>query len=229
MYENLDKNTVDSKNQLGNTKFVRFSSETPEGVKILFVGNSITLHGVKEDIGWFNECGMAASSPDNDYVHKTVEMLSQRFSKISWCIAQVAEWERGYKDGTSTFGLYQNAREFDADIIIMRMGENCPKDDFDSVLFEKHYDKLLNFLNPKKTAKVILTTCFWHHPIDQTVIKYGKEKNLPVVLLGDLGDMDEMKATGLFWHGGVAHHPGDLGMQNIAERIANSVLENIEL
>ena len=229
MYENLKKNTVDSKNQLGNTQLVRFSGDNTDGVKILFVGNSITLHGVKEDIGWFNECGMAASGPENDYVHKTVEMLSSKYPKISWCIAQVAEWERGYKDGTSTFGLYQNAREFDADIIVMRMVENCPKEDFDSVVFVEQYDKLISFFNFNKTAKVVLTTSFWHHPADKSVIKYGKENNLPVVPLGDLGDMDEMKAGGLFWHGGVAHHPSDLGMLNIAERIVKSIRENIEL
>ena len=223
MYENLDKNTVDSKNQLGNAKYVRFLGEKKEGIKILFVGNSITLHSIKEDIGWNIECGMAASCPDNDYVHKTVEILSEKCSEINHCIAQVAEWERCYKEGSSLLGIYENARDFNADIIVMRCGENCPKEEFDEAVFEQQYDKLLNYLNPNKTAKVILTTCFWHHPMDETIIKYGKKNNLPVVLLGDLGDKDEMKATGLFWHSGVAHHPGDLGMQTIAQRIVDCI------
>ena len=228
MYENLDKNTVDSKNQLGNSKYVRFSCEEKDGLKILFAGNSITLHSIKEDIGWFNECGMAASCPENDYVHKTVEILSQNHPQINHCIVQVAEWERRYKEGSSVLGLYENARDFDADIIVMRCGENCPKDDFDSAVFKQEFNELVNFFNPNKTAKVILTTCFWHHPADESIIEYGKENNLPVVLLGDLGHKDEMKATGLFWHSGVAHHPGDLGMLNIAERIANSICQNIK-
>ena len=47
----------------------------------------------------------------------------------------------------------------------------------------------------------------------------AKEKNYPLVSLGDLGELDEMKAIGKFEHSGVAAHPGDKGMQNIADRI----------
>lgn len=221
---NLEKNTVSAQNQLKNSKYVRFFGD--DGVKILFAGNSITLHGVKEDIGWFNEWGMAASAKENDYVHKTVEMLSSTYSKISFCICQVAEWELNYKNGVSVLCDFQEARDFNADIIIMRMGENCPKKDFDKAVFCEQYDKLISYFNPKATAKVILTTGFWYHPFDEAVIEYGKTNNLPVITLGDLGEKDEMKATGMFWHSGVAHHPSDLGMFNIAKRIVDCILEN---
>ena len=49
--------------------------------------------------------------------------------------------------------------------------------------------------------------------------KYADEHGCEFVNLSDLGEKDEMKALGLFEHAGVSHHPGDLGMKNIAERI----------
>ena len=40
-----------------------------KGPRVLFVGNSITLHGPSPKIGWTNNWGMAATARDKDYVH----------------------------------------------------------------------------------------------------------------------------------------------------------------
>ncbi|MCY2988855.1 MAG: glycoside hydrolase family 127 protein [Planctomycetota bacterium] len=45
--------------------------------RILFLGNSITLHGPKADIDWTGNWGMAASSEDKDYVHLVTSALAQ--------------------------------------------------------------------------------------------------------------------------------------------------------
>lgn len=44
----------------------------------MFVGNSITRHEVKTDIGLHNDWGMAASALENGYVHIIAELILQK-------------------------------------------------------------------------------------------------------------------------------------------------------
>jgi len=212
------KNTVSALRQLSDSESVRFTNVNGKGKRVMFVGNSITLHGKKADIGWYGEWGMAASSKGNDYVHRLMSSITEESSDAAFCICQVSAWERQYKNGKSVYGLYENARYFDADIIVMRFVENCPQNDFDKQIFKKEAFDLLQYLNPSNSAKVILSTGFWRHPADEGIVEIAQENDWPLVRLGDLGEKEEMKAIGLFEHPGVANHPGDLGMKEIANR-----------
>lgn len=220
-YAQMDKNTVKATNQLKPNQCVTFENLENDGLKIMFVGNSITRHGVLENIGWFWDHGMAASSKDKDYVHQLISKINPIHNDASFCICQVADWERGYKTDKNILEQYQPANDFDADIIVIRFIENCrkPETEEDIRIFDTELEKLLQFLNPSGKAKFVITTGFWHHPLDDSLRKVAKQKNYPLVELGDLGEDDKMKAVGLFEHEGVAAHPGDLGMQTIAERI----------
>ena len=213
----IEKNTVKSDNQVKASTFS--FNESGTGTKVLFVGNSITLHGILPDIGWHWQFGMAASAEENDYVHLIMKKFTETDSNAVFKIAQVAKWERGYKNGSDYLENYKDARDFNADIIIMRFIENCPHDNFDNEAFKREYIKLLEYFNPSGKAKVVITTSFWKHKGDSTIMEIGEELGYPVIYLGDLGEDDEMKAIGLFEHSGVANHPGDKGMAAIAERI----------
>ena len=224
-YAQMAKNTVDSKGQLGESSCVRFDNIGGKGIRVMFVGNSITLHGIAPAIGWYGEYGMAASSKNNDYVHLLEAGIKKIDPEAAFCICQVAEWERGYKNGSDTYHAYEEARKFGADVIILRFVENVKKDEYDSEIFVREYDKLVKYLDRKGNAKLVATTGFWRHPADSDIIAYAKEKGLPCVELGDLGEDAKMKAIGLFEHRGVANHPGDEGMKAIADRIMETLVK----
>ena len=224
-FAEMEKNTVDAKNQLSETEFVKFHCQGERGTKIMLVGNSITLHGRLDKIGWYASHGMAASAEDKDYVHILEREVLKVAPDSAFCICQVAEWERQYKDGGKTHSKYSAARDFDADIIVIRCIENCPKADFDSDVFTSELHSLIGYLNKSGNAKIIITTGFWRHPGDDALREYALGKGFPCVELGDLGEQDSMKAVGLFEHSGVANHPGDLGMKMIAERISAPLTE----
>lgn len=222
----IDKNTVSAKGQLGNDPFIRIHYPEHTGLRVMFIGNSITLHGVLKSIGWENEWGMAASSIDKDYVHLLEQKILKKHPDASFCICQVAEWERNYFKGEQILENYAKAREFDADVLLFRMVENVPNgEDFDCQLFEEQCRKLIKYLGGDR-AKLLLSTSFWHHKADEGLRTVANDDGYPLIELGDLGENDENKAIGKFWHDGVANHPGDLGMKRIADRIFDCADKN---
>ena len=219
----IDKNTVKAEKQLSDKHDVTFECEGNRGLRVMMAGNSITLHEPSESIGWHNQWGMAASAKEKDYVHVLKSHIQTMAPDATFCICQAYKWERDFANGKLAYPIYEDARNFNADIIVVRFIENCPRKDFDPEVFKREYVDFIEFLNKSGNAKVILTTSFWEHDADSVVAEVSKEMGWPLVVLNDLGELDEMKALGLFEHFGVANHPGDLGMKTIADRIFEEV------
>ena len=224
-YLQMAKNDVSAENQLNGSRLVKFENPTGKGVRVMFVGNSITLHAECPEIGWYGAHGMAASSKEKDYVHLLEKEVSSVDTDAAFCICHASGWERKFRDGRDVFEQIAMAREFGADVIILRLVENCnPAKIEESELFIRELTTLLNYLDKEEKAKFIITTGFWRHPFDGALSEFACKMGYPCVTLGDLGENDAMKAKGLFEHGGVANHPGDLGMRTIADRIAVPLL-----
>lgn len=222
-YAQMAKNTVHAQGQLTRSNSIKFDFPDNNGIRVMFVGNSITLHGRRPQIGWHHEWGMAASAKELDYVHLLETNIKKLDPEAAFCICQVAEWERRYKEGSTILSRYAAARDFGADLIILRFVENVPKDGYESDTFLRELDALVNYLNQTGAAKLIITTGFWKHPGDNDIRRYAGQKGIPCVELGDLGENEQMKAIGLFEHNGVANHPGDKGMMEIASRITKAI------
>jgi len=227
-------NTVSSKDQLEDSMYVKTVKRENDVLKVLFVGNSITRHGVKEDIGWYWDFGMAASCEENDYVHRTVSMLTEKYGPVSFCIAQLATWERDYWHTDEIMEqYYKPARDFGADIIVIRLGENIRDDDYRRINVKEYFERLIAFLKGGTDATVIVTDNFWKRkPIPETgrtindeFFDVAVENGYVFVKIGDLSDDERTMAIGLFEHHGVSIHPCDYGMEMIAKRIFEAIPE----
>lgn len=221
--DEISKNTVSGDGQMKNSSEISFLGNENAKTRILVVGNSITRHGPLAEIGWERDWGMAASEPEKDYVHRLFKMLSESGKCVFMRIRQCAFWERNFLK-EDILSNYDGERDFKADIVVFRLGENVPKENHP--YFADALEKFLKYLC-KVNTKVVLTTCFWHYnEIDDDIRSFAKRIGVTATELGDLGDANDMKAIGLFWHEGVANHPGDKGMEIIAERIFNAIIKD---
>ena len=148
------KNNVSACNQMINSSELSFLGNKNAKVRILIVGNSITRHGPKEDIGWAGDWGMAASAPEKDYVHRLYAKLTGNGCDVYMRIRQASFWERNYRDDILK-EYYTQDRDFEADIVIFRLGENVQEED--TPYFKEAIEKFIRFICPKR-GKTIFTT-----------------------------------------------------------------------
>ena len=210
-------NTVAAEGQMKNSSTVYYLGNPAAARRLLIVGNSITRHGPLAEIGWPHDWGMAASAPERDYVHLLTSRLFEK-EDLFVMVRQLSEWERHYMD-KGVPACYEAERAFAADEIVYRLGENVqPFADAEAkARFGAALEDLIAHLNPKG-GRVYFTTCFWKSErVDSEIRRVAQKLQMPLLELGALGEDEENMAIGLFEHRGVAHHPGDLGMQRIAE------------
>ena len=179
------------------------------------MGNSITRHGPCKEIGWERDWGMAASAPENDYVHRLFSMLTEYGQDVFMRIRQASHWERNYRK-EDVLESYLDDKDFQADVVIFRLGENILNED--KPFFANAVESFIEFI-AQKTSKVIFTTCFWKNEIiDESIENYAKK--LGAVCVNCCFSKDEKNmAIGQFEHSGVSIHPSDAGMEEIAKAL----------
>lgn len=218
------ENTVSAAAQLPDSAYVTFHGSIDAPLRVLFIGNSITRHGIAPQIGWTHDWGMAASALENDYVHIIAAQLRKQYGEIQYYIAQIANWERTFWQYEMLEEQYKDARLFQADIVIVRIGENANIEAMAEHDFAAAFDYMIQYFT-KPGAKVIVTDMFWRAPaLDEATRRVAEAHGYQFVSINDLGDDPAMKAIGLFEHAGVAAHPCDKGMAEIARRILACVI-----
>ncbi len=229
MYESVNAagNSVSAENQLDINKYVQIFLNKNAKIKVLFVGNSITRHAPKADIGWSGDWGMAASCREKDYVHLVVKALEEKYTAVDYCIAQAAQWEVNYYNGIEVLNeYYTKARDFDADIVIIRIGENINRDKNKELSCKPYFAEMIKFFAKNPSAKVIVTDNFWKiEALDTAFKEVADENGYTLCHIGDLEDDKRTMALGRYEHEGICLHPGDYGMRCIADRIIAKINE----
>lgn len=192
--------------------------------KVLFLGNSITLHGPAANIGWHGNWGMAASAQELDYVH----LLMARIQKDSGgkpeiMVQNIADFERTHASYDLQEGL-KDALEFKADLIIIAIGENVPGLDTPELQagYRTAFDNLLAALRQQDNPTILVRGTFWTDATKNEIMAAASQHAGAIHV--DLNGLDKdeknfARAERAFEHAGVAAHPGDAGMLAIADAI----------
>ncbi|MDD4773088.1 MAG: glycosyl hydrolase family 28 protein [Eubacteriales bacterium] len=187
-------------------------------MKILFAGNSITLHAPAPDIGWTGNYGMAASRAENDYVYRLCDMIAGRGRIPESMVCNIADFER--EPDLFPLDRLAKLRDYGADIIIIRIAENTPAEKLSA--FGEAYPRLIEYLNPDGRSRVFCVGSFWPSGADPLIRTAAESAGAVYVSLERLHS-PEYRAVGLFSHAGVAAHPSDKGMLAIAETIIEAI------
>lgn len=201
-----------------------YSKKEKQIDSVLFLGNSIVAHDPSPEIGWNADWGMAASVRDSDYVHLLQEIIHKINPSIRVSWDNIAKFEVDYNH----FDL--NQLEYGKnDLIVIKISENVKYEEGMDQKFMDSYDRLIRHVNPSDSSLIVIVEGFWTTPVNDIIKRYAEERKYPFIPLADLLREDSTNAAiGLFEHEGVAQHPSDKGMRNIASRIWNVISENIK-
>jgi hypothetical protein len=202
------------------------AAESPR--KILFLGNSITKHGPKADIDWTGNWGMAASEEAKDYVHLVVAAITKSSGQVPEVLVKnIADFERAFA-GYDFAAKQREAIDFQADLIILAIGENvpAPKSDAEKKDFEVAVTRLLTALKGDRAPFILVRSGFWANAEKDAALRAAcATVGGTFVDIGHLGkdEKNYARAERDFKNAGVANHPGDQGMAAIAAAIVGAL------
>ncbi|MCA9098432.1 MAG: SGNH/GDSL hydrolase family protein [Planctomycetaceae bacterium] len=192
--------------------------------RVVILGNSITLHGPLEKIGWLHNWGMAASAEEKDFVHVLLKRIEKEGGgKPEALVRNIADFERGY----ASYNIGEKLKEvidFRADLIIIAIGENVTTPDTEEgkAAYGKACRELLKKLDHPGKPTIIVRSSFWGNEIKDGIIREAcvEAGGEFVDLKGlDKEEKNYARSERKYEHAGVAAHPGDRGMVAIAEAI----------
>ena len=85
------------------------SEKAPEKkeLNVLILGNSVLAHQPAPDLGWYGDWGMAATAPENDFVHQYQKMMdeSELYKSVTVTSQNIAWWENDFTYNLAGYNL----------------------------------------------------------------------------------------------------------------------------
>lgn len=194
----------------------------------LAIGNSITKHPICDY--WWNEIGMAASNERNDYVHLVAVGLGIDVNVYAF---NFYIWEVQSSDRAETLTVLEPYLSQNLNLVTVQLGENV----VDRATLEQDYEELIRYIQDRcPNAQVMLVGGFGEDTETDGMKKAAASRcsinfvdispiwghaEYQVGLGATVYDADGKEH--IVEHEGVAGHPGDKGMEFIAERILGLV------
>ena len=220
------------------------SPDVANPYRILFVGDSITMHGtnpdVLRDLKWDHASGMAASKLENDYCHRLVALIQAGFPNRTVQIAYPVI-ASNFADSIKQYGLQsagqyaatiQSSESLHPNLVVIQLGEHeRVEDGLDGT--RANYEKLFDAFNTWSPRPALLCTgvwqpqdplpggplCYRDRPadLDRIVSELCKQHNIPFVSVASLAMDPTCRGWGEI--SGVQWHPNDKGHQGYAARL----------
>jgi lysophospholipase L1-like esterase len=211
--------------------------------RILILGNSVTIHGVAEDIGWPNYCGMAASVPENDYVHRLAAKIAEATGaelRIDPTnppsitaenepvpgdanVVNVADiFERRYD--TYTSDRLERQLAWEPNVVVLQFGENVPRDTFSGDAFKTGLETLMAGLKEHGDPLILVASQILGgggelDEIKQQVCAEDPARRIYVDMSDFGADPTNVASSEPYFTGIIVGHPGDKGMAFIADHL----------
>lgn len=190
--------------------------------RVLIIGNSIMSHAPDASIGWTNFNGMAASAPEKDFVGLLTKRLKALQPTVNIRQLSGGDFERNF----ATFNIagWNEPPQFAPDLVIVRIAENMDENSVDRLNLEKYYrDMLAKVVSNSGTVKVVCSSSFWYQPRTDAIIRtVAAQQGYTTANLSRLVGRPELTAT-QYKNPGVAKHPNDAGMQQIADILWDAI------
>lgn len=191
-------------------------------ISILFLGNSLTYTGVPKEELDKEKRGLTSTHKEKDYVHRLIKMIAVRQQvNIRYSMLNICDFERTFVQNGFPKDRLCDVTNITPNFLVLQMGENVAIDDIKTNP-EKYKAECINLLSLFPNAKKIVTLPFWPYvDVNYAATEIAQESGALIVDLSHLGngtdDSNFASSQKKYNNPGVGKHPGDKGMERIAD------------